>query len=88
MKYVTSDIHGRLDRLERLIDDIDISKNDTLYIIGDLIDRGDRPMETIKFVMDHPQIEAIMGNHDEMMLYSLRYKDGQEMEMSPLLRDF
>lgn len=80
MKYVTSDIHGRLDRLKRLIDCIDLSKDDTLYIIGDLVDRGDSPMETIEFVMDHPQIEVIMGNHDEMMLYSLRYKDEKQIE--------
>ena len=28
MKYVTSDIHGRLDRLKRLIDLIQLSEND------------------------------------------------------------
>lgn len=80
MKYVTSDIHGRLDRLKRLIDDINLSKDDTLYIIGDLVDRGDKPIETIEFVMHHPQIETIMGNHDEMMLYALKYKDEKQIE--------
>lgn len=75
MIYVTSDIHGRLDRLKKLIQKIDLKEDDKLYIIGDLVDRGDQPIETIEYVMNHPQIEVIMGNHDEMMLHSLRYKD-------------
>ena len=80
MKYVTSDIHGRLDRLKRLIEVIQLSENDTLYIIGDLVDRGSEPIETIEFVMNHPQIEVIMGNHDEMFLHSLKYEDEVQIE--------
>lgn len=80
MIYVTSDIHGRLDRLKKLLDIISLSKEDKLYILGDLVDRGSEPIETIEFVMDHPQIEVIMGNHDEMMLYSLKYKDEVQTE--------
>lgn len=80
MKYVTSDIHGRLDRLKKLIETIELRENDILYIIGDLVDRGEKPIETIEFVMNHPQIEVIMGNHDEMMLYALKYKDEKQIE--------
>lgn len=80
MKYVTSDIHGRLDRLKKLIDTTQLSQEDMLYIIGDLVDRGDKPIETIEFVMNHPQIEVIIGNHDEMMLHSLKYKDDIQIE--------
>lgn len=80
MKYVTSDIHGRLDRLEKLIEKIKLSSEDTLYIIGDLVDRGDKPIEVIEFVMNHPNIEVLMGNHDEMMLHSLKYKDEVQIE--------
>ncbi len=80
MKYVTSDIHGELDRLKKLIETIELSRDDILYIIGDLVDRGDKPIETIEFVMTHPQIEVIMGNHDEMMLHSLKYKNEKQIE--------
>ena len=80
MIYVTSDIHGRLDRLKKLIETIQLSEEDKLYVIGDLVDRGSQPMETIKFVRDHPQISVIMGNHDEMMLHSLKYKDEVQAE--------
>lgn len=80
MKYVTSDIHGRLDRLKKLVEKIQLSHEDTLYIIGDLVDRGDESIEVIEFIMDHPNIEVIMGNHDEMMLHSLKYKDDKQIE--------
>lgn len=80
LKYVTSDIHGRLDRLEKLIEKIELDKNDKLYIIGDLVDRGHKPIEVVEFVMKHSNIEVIMGNHDEMMLHSLKYKDEKQIE--------
>lgn len=80
MKYVISDIHGKLDRLKRLIEIIELCDEDKLYIIGDLVDRGEKSIETIEFVMNHPQIEVIMGNHDEMMLYALKYKDEKQIE--------
>lgn len=80
MKYVTSDIHGRLDRLKELIEIIKLSEGDKLYVIGDLVDRGSQPIETIQFVRDHPQIQVIMGNHDEMMLHTLKYKDEVQAE--------
>ena len=80
MIYVTSDIHGRLDRLKKLIKVINLSSGDKLYIIGDLVDRGYAPIETIEFVMSHPLIDVIMGNHDEMMLYALKYNDEVQFE--------
>lgn len=51
-----------------------------IYVIGDLVDRGSQPIETIKFVRDHPKIRVIMGNHDEMMLHTLKYKDEVQAE--------
>lgn len=80
MIYITSDIHGRLDRLKKLINTIDLNRSDKLIILGDLVDRGNEPIEVIEYVMNHPQIEVIMGNHDEMMLHSLKYEDEIQME--------
>lgn len=41
MIYCVSDIHGELDKLERMLELIRFSDADHLYIIGDVIDRGD-----------------------------------------------
>ena len=35
-----SDIHGRLDLLDAMLDKINLQKGDKLYVIGDCIDRG------------------------------------------------
>ncbi len=40
MIYCVSDIHGDLDKLERMMELIRFSDADHLYIIGDVIDRG------------------------------------------------
>lgn len=40
MKYVISDVHGRYDLFIKMLDKISFSDNDTLYLLGDMIDRG------------------------------------------------
>ncbi|WBW99128.1 metallophosphoesterase family protein [Oceanirhabdus sp. W0125-5] len=79
MKYVVSDIHGRLDRLKRLVEVISLKDDDTLYVLGDMVDRGEESIEVIQYIMDKKNIEAIMGNHDRMMLYSLKNMDETEI---------
>ncbi|MCM1988628.1 metallophosphoesterase family protein [Oceanirhabdus seepicola] len=79
MKYVVSDIHGRLDRLEKLVKLISLKEEDTLYVLGDMVDRGEESIEVIKYVMDKKNIKAIMGNHDRMMLFALKNKNEDEL---------
>lgn len=38
--YVMSDIHGEADRFHAMLEKIHFSDDDTLYILGDVIDRG------------------------------------------------
>ena len=38
--YVVSDIHGEDDRFHKMLKLIRFSKQDTLYILGDVVDRG------------------------------------------------
>lgn len=40
MIYVTSDIHGRIRRFHSILDQIDLKDEDSLYILGDVIDRN------------------------------------------------
>ena len=40
MIYVTSDLHGHMDCLEKLLVHVDFCDGDWLYIIGDIIDRN------------------------------------------------
>ena len=45
MIYVMSDIHGYFDKFISILERINFSDEDELYILGDVIDRGDKPIE-------------------------------------------
>lgn len=40
---------------------------DVLYSVGDLCDRGDKPLETLFFLMSLPHFRPVLGNHDDFM---------------------
>lgn len=66
MKYVISDIHGHFDKFMQMLELIKFSDKDELYILGDIIDRGDKPLEVFDYVIGHKNIHLIRGNHEEM----------------------
>ena len=47
-----SDIHGRLDMFEEVLEKIDLKDSDTLYILGDVIDRGPNPVKILLKLME------------------------------------
>ncbi len=62
--YCVSDIHGEYGKYLQLLDRIGFSNGDTLYIIGDLVDRGAEPMALLRDVMSRKNVVALAGNHD------------------------
>ena len=72
MTYIISDIHGCYTEFAGLLDKIDFSDEDELFILGDAIDRGPEPIKVIQDLMHWPNVTYILGNHDDMMLQSLR----------------
>lgn len=48
MTYVMSDLHGMYDRFIAMLEKIDFSDSDELFIIGDIIDRGERPVDILE----------------------------------------
>lgn len=40
MKYIISDIHGCFDQYQKLLEKINFSSEDKLYVLGDAADRG------------------------------------------------
>lgn len=66
--YCMSDIHGQFDMFKKMLKLIDFSEDDYLYVIGDVIDRGTQGIECLRFILDHPQMQLILGNHEKMML--------------------
>jgi serine/threonine protein phosphatase 1 len=89
MRYVMSDLHGCYDEFMEMLDLIKFNNEDTLYILGDIIDRGPEPLKTYQYIKDQPNIKMSLGNHEDMMLWfykemsirigSLNYKDALDL---------
>ena len=68
LTYCISDIHGCYTEFMALLKKINFSENDTLFVLGDIIDRGDSSVECLEYIRTRPNITALMGNHEMMML--------------------
>ena len=62
--YVISDLHGCLDEFRTMLDTIQFSDYDELYIAGDVCDRGRYPIDLLRIIMAHRNMHLIFGNHD------------------------
>ena len=47
MTYVMSDIHGQYEKYIKMLDIISFSDDDELYVLGDVIDRGEHPVKIL-----------------------------------------
>lgn len=66
MRYVMSDLHGRYDKFLDMLKLINFNENDSLYILGDIFDRGPNPVEILNHIKSSDNIFLIKGNHEEM----------------------
>lgn len=66
--YVLSDVHGEADRFHQMLTKIGFSESDTLYILGDVIDRGPEGISLLQEIMHTPNMEMLLGNHEYMCL--------------------
>lgn len=68
MIYVMSDIHGNLRRYCSVMAQIDLQPEDTLYVLGDVMDRYPDGVTILRDLMEMPNAKLLLGNHDYMML--------------------
>lgn len=71
--YVTSDIHGEYELFTKLINEIGLKEEDTLYILGDVLDRGPHPIKLLLKLMEMPNVICMVGNHELMALECLEF---------------
>ena len=72
--YVMSDIHGQFDALKEMLGLIEFSEDDELYIIGDVIDRGPKSVECIRWILQQDNVLTLLGNH-ELILFDTYIHD-------------
>lgn len=86
MIYVLSDIHGNERRFNSVLKQIKLQQEDTLYILGDVIDRHAGGIRILRRIMAMPNVKMLLGNHEYMMLralgcpYDENRDDGKAME--------
>jgi len=71
MVYCMSDVHGESDRFHEMLKLIEFSETDTLYILGDVIDRHPGGVDLLQEIIATPNMVMILGNHEEMCLKTL-----------------
>lgn len=64
MTYVMSDLHGCYDKYIDILNKINFSHNDTLYILGDIVDRGTDGIKIILDIIKRKNVIALLGNHE------------------------
>ena len=78
MIYVMSDIHGQMGRFRSVMKQIDLQPEDTLYVLGDVIDRNADGVRILRELMAMPNVKMTLGNHELMMLQALHDTDEED----------
>ena len=69
--FIVGDLHGCYDDLMTALDLIKFDfKNDRLFSVGDLIDRGKDSMKCLNLIYED-WFYAVLGNHEHMMVESI-----------------
>jgi len=68
--YLISDVQGCDDALQRLLDEVSFSPSrDTLYLLGDLVNRGPDSAAVLRRLMKYGSAaQCLLGNHDLHLL--------------------
>ena len=84
--YVIGDVHGHYNTLMKLV--AKLPSDAKLIFVGDLIDRGPKSVEVVKFVREGGHV-CVLGNHEEMMMKEAStvmhaYKKDRELDFFSL----
>lgn len=92
--FAVSDVHGNLDYLKGLLNKISFSRDDILILLGDLIEKGPRSIETLQYIIQLCKthtVYVLRGNCDRLLfdenlsdewLYRYRHSWGGNMIMN------
>lgn len=70
--WAIGDIQGCRPEFEQLLEKINFSRDDQLWLVGDLINRGSDDLGTMRLILKlQAQCRVVLGNHDLHMLANL-----------------
>ncbi len=85
-----SDIHGNLPALQTVADHIHTWRPDFVFVNGDVVNRGPKPVACLQFVVDKQKSDGwrmIQGNHEEYVIAHSRggaARNGRSFEINHL----
>lgn len=74
-RLAIGDIHGCLKTFQALVDQINLTKEDQLFLLGDYVNKGPKGPEVIDFITSLSSefsIFPLLGNHDQIVLNYLQ----------------
>jgi len=78
MAWIIGDIHGEKELLLKMLDRIKLEnqgKEEEIYSVGDIIDRGDNILDCIDICIER-NIKCVLGNHEDMCI-DFYFKEGR-----------
>lgn len=75
--YAFSDVHGHRATLDRLLSRVSPADDDSLFMLGDMIDRGPDAVGVLSIVRSFKNCTTLMGNHEKLMLVALDNPEDQ-----------
>lgn len=72
MIYAMSDLHGNYEKYIEMMEKIKLSDRDSLFILGDVVDRGNSGMKILLDLIYRPNVYMLAGNHDIVALSCLK----------------
>jgi Icc-related predicted phosphoesterase len=85
---VTSDIHGHFHHLKNILRKVGFTKNDILFIVGDIIEKGPMSLKTLRYVMQLCKdytVYPLIGNVDAARVLMF---DGNSTENSDKIYEY
>ncbi len=71
MTYVISDIHGNYTKFKQMLERICFGDRDVMYVLGDIVDYGDEPMQLLCDLSMRCNVLPVLGERDYKALYLL-----------------
>jgi serine/threonine protein phosphatase 1 len=84
-RVIIGDVHGHFQGLQQLLQRLDLKSEDSLYFLGDLVDRGPESAKVVEFVKSKGY-PCLMGNHEQMMLAAFNEPGLDDWAMEMWLR--
>ncbi|EMA69885.1 serine/threonine protein phosphatase [Halorubrum aidingense JCM 13560] len=74
--YIVGDVHGCPEPLDRLLSTLDVTDDDLVVFVGDLVRKGPDSAAVVERVRESPNMFSVRGNNEEKLLRGEKSLDG------------